>query len=352
MEKNCSTSGRQPLTRRQKIRRLGLASILLSFFTLFAFAGPSPSIVRVGAALAVNNPAQASFSGTWTAEVKTDKADGRIQFSFHRSTDRGKMNFSGSDFSLDEFQGLTREQVFAASNTPVKFRLAREAGTLECEGSFRGGRGSGDWRFIQNEGFRSAMGTRGYTLTDDQMFTSAMINLTSSFVDNLKTMGFANLTFEDVIKAQIFKITPEFANELKALGFKDLELEDLVKARIFRVDAEFVRQVQAMGFETGLEQLIKLRIFKVTPEFVGEMKSVNFENLTAEELVKLRIFKVTPGFVNGLKAEGLSPISVEDAVKLKIHHVDEAFVRQVKASGQTDLSVDELVRMRIRGGAK
>ncbi len=357
MKEDSSTMTPQLSIRSHQIQTRIFVTILLSlsiFFALSATSSLGNAASGPAGVTTTTATAQETFSGTWTAESKRDKPTDRIQFSFHRRTERGNGSFSGSDYALGDFQGLTREQVFSGINTRVSFRLVREAGTIECEGSFRDGKGAGDWRLVPSQSFRSAMRGRGYdNLTDKQMFTSVMINLTAKFVDDLKSIGFDRLPFEDVIKAQIFKVTPQFVTEMKSLGFDNLELEELVKARIFNVDAEFVRQVQGMGFDKqSLEGLVKLRIFKITPEFISAMKSADFENLSAEELVKLRIFEITPEFIKSLKAEGLSQISVEDAVKLRIHHVDEDFIRRARASGYTDLSVEELVRLSIRGKVK
>lgn len=274
-------------------------------------AAPAPSVSAPA-------PQGEAFTGTWTASVKTDKADDRIQFSFSRRADGGNSNF-GQDYALTDFQGLTREQVSAA-NTQVNFRLVREAGTIECEGVFRNGRGAGTWRLAPSQAFRSAMGTRGYDLSDEEMFKSAMLDVTTRFVDDLKAIGFERLEFEDVVKAVIFKITPQFAGEMKSLGFGEMGLEELVKARIFKVDAAFAREVREMGF--------------------GEQQSM-------EQLVKLRIFKVTPDFLREIKGEGVALDSIEEAVKLRIFKVDADFIRRARASGHTDLSVEELVRLRI-----
>lgn len=339
----------------QNLKRV-LAVMLPCLLILVAVATASlNTAVSFGAAHLTATPASAeTLSGTWTADAKRSKAADGIQLTFNRRSGGGHDSLSGNNYSLSDFQGLTNEQVFAASSTLVNFRLTREAGTLECEGSFRDGKGAGSWRLILNEAFRSALQGRGYNnLTDEQMFTAVALNVTSKFVDEANAMGYGRLPFESIVKARIFNVTPQFVAEMKSLGFENLQLEDLVKARIFQIDADFVRQVQAMGFERqSLEGLVKLRIFKITPEFIREMKAASFDNLSAEQLVKLRIFAVTPDFIKSMKAEGLSQISVEDAVKLKIHQVDENFIRRARASGYTDLSVRELVRLSIHGKVK
>jgi predicted metallopeptidase len=360
MKEDSQTTARQPIGRGVRGGGRILATALLSlsiFFVLGAISGShtrTPGAVSVPPEPEAQPQQQETFSGTWTADVKTDKSDDAIQFTFNRRARDGHTSMSGHGYSLDDFQGLTRAQVFAAVNTPVTFRLTREAGTVECEGSFRDGKGAGTWRMVASRNFRSAMSARGYTdLTDEQLFTSVMVDVTTKFVDDFKSIGFDGADFKEVIKGRIFNITPQYASEMKSLGFDNLDLEDLVKGRIFKVDAEFVRQVQAMGFDKqSLEGLVKLRIFKITPEFISEMKSADFENLTTEELVKLRIFEISPAFVKSLKAEGLSELSVEDAVKLRIHHVDDNFIRRARANGYTNLDVEDLVRLSIHGMVK
>lgn len=317
--------------------------------------------------------AQSRISGSWTANDKHDwddgddkddkdgakaegkaaknKDDGKIHLNFTRRTERDGMNNFGSSFALADLQGLSQDQIDSA-NSSVSFRLAREAGTIECRGVFTNGRGTGEFTFTPNSSFIDGMKTRGYAdLSDDKLFTSATLNLTLAFVDDLKTANFGNLTIGDVFKAKIFNITPQYMSEMKATGFPDLDMEDLVKARIFKIDADFVRQVTEMGFakeKDSLEGLVKLRIFKITPEFLREMKAANFPNLSAEEAVNLRIFKVTPEFINEMKAEGLTNLSVEEAKKLKIFKIDAEFIRNARAQN-ANITVEDLVRLKIHG---
>ncbi len=62
--------------------------------------------------------------------------------------------------------GLTREQVLRGG--PVKFSLVREAGTIECEGSFQNSKGSGTFRFTGSQAFVSAMKSRGFDFEQDK----------------------------------------------------------------------------------------------------------------------------------------------------------------------------------------
>jgi hypothetical protein len=268
--------------------------------------------------------AQSVITGDWTAETKKEKSD-EIHLSFERKTEKGGRNQHGSNFAYEDLQGLNRAET---QNGKVSFRLVREAGTIECEGSFVNGRGSGTFRFLGNQSFVDAMRSRGFDFAksakhgshdvNDRLFTATTLNLTTAFADELKSADFGPLDVDDLFKAVIFKITPQFMAEMKATGFPNLDLEDLVKARIFKIDAEFVRKVREMGFGTeSFESLVKFSIFKVTPEFLNELKAAGFSDLSSEDIVKFRIFKIDPEFIRRAKAEEPN-VTVEELVQMKI----------------------------------
>lgn len=266
--------------------------------------------------------AQSSITGEWTAEFPADKAESadKIYLSLSRRSRGNHSSMSGSNYSISDFQGLSREQALAA-RSDVKFRLVREAGTFEFEGSFRSGKGAGFWTLVPSQTFISEMRSRGYdNLSEEKLVSAAMLDVRIRAIDALKAAGFTQLSLEDVFKATIFKVTPEFISELKAIGYDNLELEELVKARIFKIDAAFAREVEAMGLgKNSLESLVKMRIFKVTPDFLRDMKSAGLDNLSIEDLVKLRIFNIDTAFIQRVKASGRTDVDVENLVRMKIH---------------------------------
>lgn len=266
--------------------------------------------------------AQSTTSGEWKASVQKDSA--KINLNFERRSDRGGRHQHGQTYDFSELQGLSREQ--AQGGGSVRFSLVREAGRIDCEGTFQDGRGSGTFQFTPNLNFVSAMKSRGFDFetnrnqdgeTDDRLFAATTLNVTTALADDL-TSAFGKLTVHDLFKAAIFKVDSQFAREMKASGFENLGMEELVKARIFKIDAAFVRQVSQMGFEKEpFESLVKMQIFKVTPEFIAEVRGEGLTNLQVEELVKLRIFKIDGQFIRDAKAEGV-PLEVERLVHRRI----------------------------------
>lgn len=277
------------------------------------------SLVLLTWIVGTNAGAQSTLTGDWTATISKEK----LQMNMERRSDKGGRNNMGQPYDFSEFQGLTREQ--ATNGGPVSFSLVREAGRIDFEGSFQNGKGSGTFRFTGNQGFVSAMKSRGFDFEkyderqpQERLFTATALNITTALADDLNSAGFGKLDVDDLFKAAIFKVDSKFMREMKASGFNDLGMEELVKARIFKIDPEFVRQVSQMGFDKEpFESLVKMQIFKVTPEFVTEMRNEGLTNVAIEDLVKLRIFKIDTDFIREAKAEGV-PLEVERLVQRKI----------------------------------
>lgn len=271
--------------------------------------------------------AQTVQTGEWKATVKVEEPD-KIHLSLDRRTENGGRNQSGATYDFSDLQGLSRQQ--AVNGGAVRFSLVREAGTIECEGSFRNGKGSGTFRFTGNPSFLAAMKSRGFDFeknsspsgegrdVEERLFSAAMLNVTTALADDLLSADFGKLGVDDLFKAAIFKIDSKFMREMKASGFPNLGMEELVKARIFKIDPGFVRQVTQMGFEREpFESLVKMRIFKVTPEFIAEARSEGLNDLSIEDLVKMRIFKIDGEFIRQAKADGV-PLDIEELVQKRI----------------------------------
>lgn len=299
-----------------------MSKMLRVVLSLLVVAG-----LAVAASVAVSNvEAQSSTTGTWTASVSNEKST--INLNFERRSDKGGRHQMGQTYEFADLQGLTREQ--ALNGGPVNFSLVREAGRIDCEGSFQNGKGSGTFRFTGNPAFVSAMKSRGFDFEpretsdnddrhgEDRLFAATTLNVTTALADDLLSAGFGKLRTDDLFKAAIFKIDSQFMREMKASGFENMGMEELVKARIFKIDANFVRQVSQMGFDKEpFESLVKMQIFKITPEFITEVRNEGLTNLKVEELVKLRIFKIDANFIREAKAEGV-PLEVERLVRRRI----------------------------------
>lgn len=292
------------------------------------------TIVLVTSFATLSLSAQSPMTGEWKATLKDDKS--KLHLHLVRDQDKSREHNIGQPFDLSEL-GLTREQIDAGG--PVRFSLVREAGTLDAEGSFQNGKGSGTFRFTGSSTYVSAMKSRGFDFEkessrdvhgslEERLLTAAVLNVTTARADDLVSAGFGKLTVGDLFKSAIFNIDSAFMREMKGTGFPNLGMEELVKARIFKIDAKFVREAAEMGFEKQqFEGLVKMSIFKITHAYVTEIRNEGLNNLTMEEFVKLRIFNIDAAFIRQAKAAGV-PLKVEQLVQKRIG-VDRVHTRAI-----------------------
>lgn len=339
------------------MRTLGKGAVLLFVLGVFSAAA---------AAQCKNN------RGTWTAEPAKDHAE-LLQFRLICSQDIGSTD---RPLAPSELQGLDPAAVHG-EHAAVKFRLAREAGTIQFEGSFNEGVGSGEFTFTANPEFLAAMKQMGYPIADDKPFVLTVIDMTRAFVQELRSLGF-NPGLDKLIEARIFNINREQVNGLKAVGVSDLPLDKLIQYRIFHVTPEYVQQMRAafpgisvekmtemrihnvtsafasemsrLGYSgLNVDQLIAFRIHNVTPDYISEMGELGFKKLDADQLVQFRIFNVNANQIQDLAKEGYKDLSAEDLVAFRIHHIDSEFIDKVKKAGHQHPTPNELVEFKIMG---
>ncbi len=268
--------------------------------------------------------AQTPVSGNWTAEA-SDSSD-KIQLSFEIKRDRGR-GVNSQSFSYSDLNGLNSAN---ARNGSASFSILRDAGTIQCTGSFNNGHGSGTFIFTPDRNYISAMKSRGFDFlrnddddrrdrSGERLFMAAMLNVKVAVADDLRSANFGDLDVDDLFKASIFKIDGAYMAEMKATGFPNLSMEDLVKARIFKIDANYVRNISNAGMPVRkFQDLVKYAIFKVTPEYLGELRNAGLVDLSPADIVKLRIFHVDANDVSEAKAANPT-ITVKEIVKKKIN---------------------------------
>jgi hypothetical protein len=93
-----------------------------------------------------------------------------------------------------------------------------------------------------------------------QAISYRIFSVTPEFVAGMKAAGFANLTSEQMVALRTQDITPEYARTIAA-QFPGATVDDLVKSRIFNIDAAFIANAKRHGFaDLSFEKLVKLRI--------------------------------------------------------------------------------------------
>jgi len=261
--------------------------------------------------------AAAQSSGTWA--IHPSKTAGEVELRLQAS-DEGDGNIDISrSVKLAELRGLTAAQMASASGGNVHFEIAREAGTLACDGYFRQQQGAGTFAFHADPRFAPAIQALGISGVDQRRLLSmAFVDVTTAWTRQMKAAGVQVETAKQLIEMRIFRVTPEYVRDLRSLGYTVTDPRQLTKLRIFHVTPDSIRSLQSAGYHPDVEDLVKMSIFKVTPEFIAQVKQLGYTNVPVDDLVKMRIFHVTPDYIRTMRSRGLKDLTIEKLVKMRI----------------------------------
>lgn len=296
--------------------------------------------------------AYADIDGAWTA-ASDEKRPDRIYINLTQ----GRHHNMGMTMRISDFTALSRAQMDAPTMTPVTFELRREAGNATFEGTFRKGKGAGQFTFTGNRDYINAVRALGVPFDleskrkhrdrseEEELFSLALHDVSTAFIKQMQAEGF-KVSLEKYLTMRIFDITPEYIREMRSLGYKDIDDEELVSSKIHKVTPAYIREMRAAGWDLSLDELQSSSIHGATPAFAAEMKKLGY-SLDFDDLVSFRIHKVTPEFINELRDLGYTRVSADDLVSMRIHKVTPAFIRELKAAGYSNVPVEKLVSMRI-----
>lgn len=228
--------------------------------------------------------------GAWT--LSSSDLPGRVQFSLQSSWDDDHHFSSSSTWNIGELRGLDWS---TAGKHDVHFTIARDAGTVDCEGFVRDGAGAGLFTFRSNPQYSREMSALGFSgifpgIDEERLFAFAIHDVSLAFARDIKAAGVSGLDAGDLLKFRIHGVTPEFIRDLRSAGIGVSEAHDLVAFRIHGVSPEYVAELARLGYaHPEAHDLIALRIHGVTPEYIEHLRARGVQNLTLHQLVTLRI---------------------------------------------------------------
>jgi hypothetical protein len=295
----------------------------------------------------------AAIDGAWTAS-REEKHPDRLYFSITR----GESHQNGMTMSVSALSGLTAAIIDAKTMTPVQFETRREAGTIAWEGTFRSGKGAGQFTFTPNRAYIDALRTLGVPFDlgrherrsseEENLFTLALFDVSTAYIRTMIAEGY-RVSLEDYLSMRIFDITPDYIHEMRSLGFSSLSSDDLVSSRIHGVTAAYVRETRAFGWKLDLDELQASRIHGATPAFAEKMKAAGYPNLAFDDLVSFRIHGVTPEVIETMRKLGYDHLSADDLISIRIHGVTPEYIHELADAGYVNIPIEKLIDMRIHG---
>src|SRR5215510_12778003 len=289
-------------------------------FLLSGIAAMIGLVTYAVAPLFASSGPQNTITGQWI--VSMSKADGFVQLTLQRTDPDWNFN-SSTSVPLSQLRGLTAAEM-RTDGGMVKFEIVRDAGTLQCEGWFKSGRGSGTFVFKPNRNYVSEMRGLGYdNLADDRMFSLALHDVRLEFVRGLIAAGYERTDIDQLVSMRIHGVTLDFIGDLRSLGYDRPPTDELVSMRIHGVDADFIRDLKELGYDrVPADELVSMRIHSVTTKFIKELKTLGYESAPVDQLVSMKIHGVTPDFIRQMKDRGVKDLSIEQLISLRIHGLD------------------------------
>jgi beta-lactamase regulating signal transducer with metallopeptidase domain len=204
-------------------------------------------------------------------------------------------------------RGMNAGAISSPGPTPVSFRIEQDAGTFEFEGSFRNGRGTGEFHFRPNRQFAAtlrALGVDGAgSVTDHQLKNFAYGHVSAAEVRQFLSLGLWPLTLDEALRLTIHQATPDYVREMQAAGVSDANsVAGVVDMRIQGVTTEYARELAELGYG-GLSgrELIRMWRGRVTPAFVRSVRDAGYRDVPPEVLITMR----RRGIEDTARGEGL-----------------------------------------------
>lgn len=255
-------------------------------------------------------------NGSWSL---ASAEQGKVQFSL-RGSSGGHHFDTSSAWQLADLHGLDWA---ASAKHDVHFTIARDAGTIDCNGFVQDERGAGLFAFKPNPQYMQEMQKLGYSFKDDELFSAAIFDVSFEFAHTLKALSVQGLDAGKLMAFRIHGVSPEFVRDLRAAGVQATQADKLIAFRIHGVSPEFVKELRGAGISTTDEgELIAFRIHGVSPEFAGELSHLGYPHAPPEQLIALRIHGVTPEYIESLRSKGLQNLTLDQLISMRIHGID------------------------------
>jgi hypothetical protein len=177
---------------------------------------------------------------------------------------------------------------FDAASPPVEIR--RGAGVFHLTGTLAADRGQGEFRFIEDREFVSALREIGADWWNP---------------DRLYELAVRGVTLEAVRRA------PEVAYPIGPR---------LPSARFAQMDAaavEYWRSLRESGYLLTPGDLRRLRTYNVAPDLLRQMKISGYDALSVTDMQRLQSHGVTSFDIQLFEARGFRNLSTDDIVRLK-----------------------------------
>jgi len=298
---------------------------------------------------------------------------GKVRLTLERSRFGNRM-VTTNDVPLANFHGFSPDMMDHSG--PAKFTYAQDAATLECQGRYGWGRGSGSFTLAPNPQFIAELNRMGFaTPNQDDLFLMvitptnldfihevrdagiasslgevlelAQHGVNSQYIHDVARTGYGHLKADDYIAMRDHGVEARFIQELKDAGYQ-IDSGQIIALKDHGVDSAYIRELGANGLHPDAQDLVSMRDHGVDPDFLRSVHDAGFDSVRTDELIMLHDHGVPRDLV--LEAHDLGyHFTPDEVVKLHEHGVDAKYLRTIRDSGMRQLSADQIVQLHDHG---
>ncbi len=188
--------------------------------------------------------------GQWLIEPGERSAKIRLTIRFGERRYSDNWN-SQDDVPLSELVGLSAADM-RGSGVTVHFKIVRSAGTLDCDGWFDSGKGSGHFTYQANPDFVTELAKRGISgppPTAWEQFQMTMADVGVELVDELARQKYERPTAAELARMAMHGVDLEYVRDIGARGYHLGDIKSLVRMRDHGVDGEFIASLDSAGYK-------------------------------------------------------------------------------------------------------
>jgi hypothetical protein len=261
-----------------------LASLLSTIASLVFGAAITLGSTGASSATAGREPSH----GQWTLRLASPAETGAQVLMAHIALRTPGLNTLYVPFQ--KLEGLSPDKVSSGRGN-LRFRLREDAGTIQFEGAFEQGRGSGVFDFTPDPNFAAELRRRGMeSPTLEQQFEMARHEIGLDLLDELAKNGYARPTTAATLSAGINGVDVQYVREMARLGYHMETVEALVGLRVNGVDPAQIRELATLGYsKLSSDDLLNLAVEGVNTAFIRKMNARAGQMLSVGDLVRLRV---------------------------------------------------------------
>src|SRR5918912_3039732 len=114
------------------------------------------------------------------------------------------------------------------------------------------------------------------------------------FIDEMASVGYTNLSVDELIRLKSAGVSAEFVKSLAALGFNHLTTKELTSFANNGITPAYIKEIRAAGYnDLSAREITSFRNNGVTAEYIKALRDAGYGNLPAKQLISFAANDVT-----------------------------------------------------------